>query len=66
MYICRSKVMSYLLSIVIQLSFHERLNNVKGFMKGFFSLFAQVGNTLKGDLGPLIFLPVSNLKMQIF
>ena len=54
--------MSYLLSIVIQFSFHERLYHVKRFKEGFSSLFAQVSNTLKGDLGPLVFHPGNNLK----
>ena len=58
--------MSYLfLFIVIPIAFNERLYQVKrakSFREGFSSLFPQISNTLKGDLGPLIFLPGNNLK----
>ena len=61
--------MSYLfLFIVIQIAFNERLYQVKrakSFREGFSSLFPQFSNTLKGDLGPLIFLPGNNLKIEL-
>ena len=49
--------MSYLfLSIVIDIAFNKRLYQGKR-AKGFSHLFTQISNTLKGDLGPLVFLP---------
>ena len=58
------KRVSYLfLPNVVQITFNERLYQVKRaeiFSEGFSNPFAEVSNTLKGDFGPLVFVPGNN------